>query len=81
MKSSNVSGSNNCHPGRPYIDEETGETLYSDARTLSLLELFIVSSLPEDPNFPENTKETLIRDIIGEGVPPRMSEAFLKMIN
>ena len=80
MNSGNVSGSNNVHPGRAYIDERTGETLYSDARTLTLLELLIVTSLPRDIDLPQDTKESVIRDIIGEGVPPKMSKAFLEQI-
>lgn len=80
MNSGNISGSNNVHPGKPYIDAITGETLYSDARTLTLLETFIVTSLPEDIDFPPNTSEKVIRDVVGEGVPPKMSEAFLKQI-
>lgn len=80
MNSGSISGSNNGHPGRCIIDGDEDIRRYSDARTLSLLELFIVSSLPEDINFPEGTSEKLIRDIVGEGVPPKMSKAFLKMI-
>lgn len=79
MNNGNVSGSNNVHPGRPY-ENEKGETLYSDARTLTLLEIFIVTSLPRDIDFPEGIRESTIREIVGEGVPPRMSEAFLKQI-
>jgi DNA (cytosine-5)-methyltransferase 1 len=75
MNSGAVSGSNNCHPGRLLQDGT-----YSDARTLSLLELFIVSSLPENINFPPNTKEKVLREIIGEGIPPLMSKAFLEQI-
>jgi DNA (cytosine-5)-methyltransferase 1 len=80
MRSCDMGGTNNVHPGRPYVDEKTGETLYSDARTLSLLELLIVSSLPENIDLPENLSERKIRELIGEGVPPKMSKAFLKMI-
>lgn len=75
MKSGSVSGSNNCHPGRLQSDGT-----YSDARCLSLLELFIVSSLPKDLDLPDGISENLIRDIVGEGVPPRMLEAFIKEI-
>lgn len=75
MNSSAISGSNNCHPGR-----ELPDGTYSDARVLSLLELLIVSSLPEDIDFPSGTSEKLIREIIGEGVPPLMSKAFLGKI-
>jgi len=80
MNNKGLSSSNNGHPGRPYIDKETGETLYSDARALTLLELFIVSSLPRDISFPDGTTDKVIRDIVGEGVPPKMMEAFIKKI-
>lgn len=76
MNSGTVSGSNNCHPGRK---KEDGT--YSDARTMTLLELFIVSSLPEDMKLPPNTSEKTIREIIGEGIPPLMSKAFLEKIS
>jgi DNA (cytosine-5)-methyltransferase 1 len=76
MNSGTISGSNNCHPGR-LLDDGT----YSDARVLTLLELFIVSSLPENMSFPENTKEKQIREIVGEGIPPLMSKAFLSQIS
>ena len=58
------------HPGRPYICN--GETLYSDARVLTLYELFIVSSLPLDWNIPNWANESFIRKVIGEGIPSRM---------
>lgn len=76
MYSHSVSGSNNCHPGRLLPDGT-----YSDARTLSLLELLIVSSLPQDIDLPEWATEKSIREIIGEGVPPLMSKAFLSKIS
>ena len=75
MYSHSVSGSNNCHPGNRLPDGT-----YSDARTLSLLELLIVSSLPQDIDLPDWVKEKAIREIIGEGVPPLMSKAFLQQI-
>lgn len=76
MNSNAISGSNNCHPGRPLPDGT-----YSDARVLSLLELFLVTSLPENVNFPPNTSDKLLRQIIGEGIPPLMSKAFLSKIS
>jgi DNA (cytosine-5)-methyltransferase 1 len=75
MNSGAISGSNNCHPGR-LLEDGT----YSDARTLTLLELFIVSSLPEDIKLPENITDKVIREIVGEGIPPKMSKAFLEEI-
>ena len=75
MNSGAVSGSNNCHPGRPLEDGT-----YSDARTLTLLELFIVSSLPKNMSFPKGITEKTIREVVGEGVPPKMMKAFLELI-
>lgn len=40
------------HPGREYLSDD-GEKLYSDPRCFTLLELFIVTSLPTDWNIPE----------------------------
>ena len=62
-----ISGHNNVHPGRLRPDGT-----YSDARALSLLELLIVSSLPTDWNLPDDYKESLVRTIIGEAIPPRL---------
>jgi DNA (cytosine-5)-methyltransferase 1 len=65
--SGSISSHNNVHPGRPLEDGT-----YSDARVLTLLETFIVSSIPENITFPDSTTETFIRTIIGEAIPPRL---------
>ena len=65
------------HPGRKY-KTLTGEYLYSDPRCLTLLELFIVSSLPVDWNVPEWADEQLIRKVIGEGIPPMLVKNIMK---
>lgn len=80
MRSADVGGSSNCHPGRLIKDGDESEREYSDARVLTILELLIVSSLPTDIDFPSNVSDTKIRALIGEGVPPRMTEAFMKAI-
>ena len=59
------------HPGKKYIDYN-GDILYSDPRCLTLYELFIVSSLPKDWNVPEWADDKLIREVIGEGIPPML---------
>jgi len=64
------------HPGREYI--ENGETLYSDARALSIYEVMIVSSLPTDWQIPEWANDTLIRKVIGEGIPPLMVKKVMQ---
>ena len=62
-----ISGHNNVHPGRLKPDGT-----YSDARALTLLELLIVSSLPKDWDLPKNYKESLVRTLIGEAIPPML---------
>jgi DNA (cytosine-5)-methyltransferase 1 len=71
-----ISGHNNVHPGRLKADGT-----YSDARVLTLLELFIVSSLPKDWNLPTNYKESLVRTIIGEAIPPMLLYKVLSTLN
>ena len=45
---------------------------YSDARVLTPLELMLLNSLPADWNIPDDTPELLIRQCIGESIPPLM---------
>ena len=75
MQSGNMGGHNNCHPGRLLPDGT-----YSDARVLTLRELFIVSSLPADWDLPDWCTDNFIRQIIGEAIPPRFSESIIKGI-
>lgn len=67
-----ISGHNNVHPGRVLADGSV-----SDARVLSLLELMIVSSLPSNWNLPENYKDSFVRTIIGEAIPPLLLKNIL----
>ena len=73
--SGSISSHNNVHPGRLLPDGT-----YSDARALTLLETFIVSSIPEEIIFPSNASENFIRTIIGEAIPPRLLERIIEMI-
>lgn len=77
MQSGNMGGHNNCHPGHQLPDGT-----WSDARVLTLRELFIVSSLPADWNLPTDIEytENFFRQIVGEAIPPRFSEAIIKGI-
>ena len=70
-----ISGHNNVHPGRMNPDGT-----WSDARVLTLRELIIVSSLPLSWNIPEQYKETFIREIIGEAIPPMLSKKIVEKI-
>lgn len=70
MDNRKISSQNNVHPGRLVGQDENGENIYSDARTLTLYELMRVMSLPDNWNVPINTDEAFLRRIIGEGIPP-----------
>lgn len=61
-----ISSFHNVHPG--HLDTQTG--LYSDARVLTVFELIRITSLPDDWNIPEWASENLVRQVIGEGIPP-----------
>lgn len=75
INNGNMGGHNNVHPGRRLKDGT-----YSDARVLTLRELFIVSSLPADMDLPDWCSDTLIRTVIGEGIPPLFSKNIVKGI-
>lgn len=62
-----IASQRNVHPGRLKADGT-----YSDARVLTPLELMLLNSLPQDWNIPDDTPELLIRQCIGESIPPLM---------
>ncbi len=62
-----ISSQRNVHPGRLLDDG-----MYSDARVLTPYELMLLTSLPKDWNPPDSTPEILIRQVIGESIPPLM---------
>ena len=66
-----ISAFSTVHPGRLLNDSENeSERIYSDARSLSIYELLILSSLPLNWNIPDWADDVLIRKVIGEGIPP-----------
>lgn len=67
MRNDAISSQRNVHPGR-----ELPDGTFSDARVLTPLELMILNSLPTDWNIPDDTPEILIRQVIGESIPPLM---------
>ena len=75
MRSDAISSQENVHPGRKLADGT-----YSDARVLTLRELLIVSSLPEECDIPDWATDTFMRQIIGEGIPPMFSYNIVKGI-
>lgn len=70
-----ISSQRNVHPGRLQADGT-----YSDARVLSILELSRLTGLPDDWGVPLDTPEILVRQVLGECIPPRLIEALTKGI-
>lgn len=78
---SRIGSQENGHPGRVIVASDDEETrLFSDARVFSIYELMIVSGLPVDWNIPDWASSNLIREAIGEGVPPKLVEVAIKKI-
>lgn len=67
MRNDCISSQSNVHPGRLQKDGT-----YSDARVLTIRELFILSSLNPDLDVPTFTSDIQIRHMIGEAVPPKL---------
>ncbi len=72
MANGSISSQNNVHPGRKLADGS-----YSDARVLTLKEIFILTGLPDEWTPPVWASENFIRQVIGEGVPPKLIESLL----
>lgn len=72
---SRIGSQENGHPGRVIVDSPDEEKrIWSDPRVLSIFELMRVSSLPDDWNLPDGASSNVVREILGEGVPPRLLE-------
>ena len=72
---SRIGSQENGHPGHPINDStDEEERLWSDPRTMTIFELMRLSSLPDDWAIPENASSNVIREILGEGVPPKLIE-------
>ncbi len=83
MYTSRIGSQQNGHPGYPIIDSEDEETrIWSDPRTMTIFEIMRLTSLPDDWNMPLDTSHNLVREVLGEGVPPRLLEkALIKLDN
>lgn len=75
MRSDTISSTHTVHPGRLLPNG-----LYSDARVLTLRELFILSSINPDIDLPKFASHSQIRYMIGEAVPPLLMEEICKNI-
>lgn len=73
MNNGSISSQNNVHPGRLLSNG-----LYSDARVLSLLEIFRLTGLPDSWNPPKWASDNLIRNVIGEAIPPHLVKNIFK---
>lgn len=73
MRNDCISSQSNVHPGRLLPDGT-----YSDARVLTMRELFVLSSLDPDLDLPDFASDIQIRHMIGEAVPPKMINVILK---
>ena len=70
-----ISSQRNVHPGRCLPDGT-----FSDARVLSILELIRLTGLPDDWRVPDDTPEILIRQVLGECIPPLLIENITREI-
>lgn len=73
MANGSISSQNNVHPGRLLSDGT-----YSDARVLTLLEIFRLTGLPDNWNPPSWATDSMIRHVIGEAIPPKLVESIFK---
>jgi DNA (cytosine-5)-methyltransferase 1 len=73
MRNDAISSQRNVHPGRLLSDGT-----YSDARVLTPYELMLLTSLPSDWPIPLDTPEILIRQVIGESIPPLMIKRIVE---
>lgn len=75
MNNGSLGGQENGHPGRKL---ENG--LYSDARVLTHLELFRLMGLPDNWSVPEWASDSMIRHVIGEAIPPKLTMEIMKTL-
>lgn len=80
MYNRTIGSQNNVHPGRYTGRDKKGDPLYSDPRVLTIYELMIVMSLPNNWNLPDDLSESFARSLIGEGIPPLFVKKLIKQI-
>ena len=64
------------HPGRKNSNKK--KLTFSDPRVLTIYEVMIVSSIPDDWNIPDWAEDNFIRKVIGEGIPPLIVQKIIK---
>ena len=75
MANGSVSSQSNVHPGK-----ELKDGTYSDARVLTLLEIFKLTGLPDNWSPPKWASENMIRHVIGEAIPPKLIKAIVEQL-
>jgi len=71
MSSGSISSQNNVHPGNPYIKD--GITMYDNPRVLSVYEIALLTGLDENwLSILIDNNEKIMREIIGEAIPPKL---------
>ena len=70
-----ISSQCNVHPGRLLLDGT-----YSDARALTIFEIMLLFTIPENWDIPKWASDNLIRQVIGEGIPPLLIKKIIKSI-
>lgn len=75
-----ISSQNNVHPGRFIEVDNNGDEIYSDPRVLTVYEIMLVMSLPENWDIPSTVSENFIRSVIGEGIPPLFIKKLFKQL-
>lgn len=75
MANGSVSSQNNVHPGRLKADGT-----YSDARVLTIKELMLLSGIPDTWVIPSGISDNVVRQVIGEQVPPKMIYHIIKAV-
>ncbi len=68
------------HPGRIIQDGNEESRIYSDPRCFTIKEIFTIMSTNFDQRISVNTPHTLIRKVIGEGVPPLLINKIFQNI-
>ena len=75
-----IGSQNNVHPGREWKKDADGNMMYTNPRVLSIYELMVASSLPADWNIPDWASHELIRQVIGEGIPPLLIKKIVERL-
>jgi len=78
MYNRTIGSQDNVHPGRYIGKDVNGNDIFSDARVLTLYELFVVFSLPRNWNVPKGFSETFIKSVISEGIPPLLVKKIME---